>query len=110
MARPPVVTRHVTHTRCIVKCLHIPTKTLYGRYVDLSGIVTVYAKQKEKCRKIVENADNRVIDIESYQVLETFAMQTDTDFIKKATKILSQQVLFDSANKSAREENKNDKR
>jgi len=106
LARPPEVTRHITHTRCICKCLYKPTKMIFGKYVELQRIVTDNKRQLELCRKYEENTDIVILAIDSYKIMESFIKQTERDFLNHATEVLSEQVLFDSA-KDARKEEQN---
>lgn len=96
MPRAPNVTRHVTHTRCICRCVHKYKGFIFGVQCDLPRAVTNSRRRLELCRKILENDYCRVLCIEEYKIMETYASMSEVDFIKNATNILSQEVIYDS--------------
>lgn len=108
MARPPQVTRHITFTQCLCTVLNKKTgEVKTGVPFDLQRIVKSRNRMLEKCRKLYENDEQYIVSIDSYRYMQAFALQTEIEFLHKASKILSLTELDNSEIYMAQEEENN---
>ena len=105
MARKPEVTRHVTHTSCVCKCLNKKTGQIYGKILEAPRINTNVYRLLQKIRYLYETDEVRVIEIESFKVVESFVRYPELEFLLRAPQIVSQTVLFDSTKDVQEREN-----
>lgn len=85
MARKPAVTRHITYTECVCRCVDVKRNMIVGTTVRLQRIVKHKKKMLELCRKILEKGDIHVLQVESYKYLQSFAVMTEIEFLNNAT-------------------------
>lgn len=85
MARKPAVTRHITYTQCVCRCVDIKEERIFGMIVNLPRIVNIKRHRFEKCRQLIEPTGYHLLQVESYKYLQSFASQTEIEFLENAT-------------------------
>lgn len=85
MARKPEVTRHITYTQCVCRCVDIKSERIFGKTVNLTRIVNSRQQRFNKCRQVVEATGYHLLQVESYKYLQSFASQTEIQFLENAT-------------------------
>ena len=96
MPRPPQIERHITHTRCYCRCMYIPTLQIYGKILEIPRVQTSTLKQLDFLRKKYDDKDNHILEIERYQVIESYCMMDEITFLKGSNLITEETILFDS--------------
>lgn len=99
MARPPQVTRHITFTRCVCKCLHTTTGAICGVVFDLQRIVTDKKKMLLKCRDLAEKDGLRVLEIEDHKYMEAFVLQSEVEFLHHGKILASKEITVETGKK-----------
>lgn len=77
--------------------MYIPDMQIYGRIFELPRIQTNSDKQLEMLRKKYDDADNHILEIERYQVVESYCVMDEISFIKGSNLITEETILFDSS-------------
>lgn len=84
MARKPAVTRHITYTQAVCRCVDLKNGLIFGKKVNLQRIVKDKRKQLEKCRLVLEKDNIHVLQVEEVKYLQSFASQTEIEFLENA--------------------------
>ena len=84
MARKPEVTRHIIYTQCVCRCVDIKQGRIFGQIIDLPRIVNSKQQRFNKCRQLIEPTGYHLLQVESYKYLQSFASQTEIDFLHNA--------------------------
>ncbi len=100
MPRPPQVTRHITHTECVCKCVDTSTGTIFGKIVNLPRFVSQPKRRLQLCRQKIEKDNVHILLIENVRYLKSFVLQTEIQFLEQG-KLLSQSTI--KANEIANE-------
>lgn len=84
MARKPAVTRHITYTQIVCRCVDLTNGQIFGKIVNLQRIVKDKRKQLEKCRLVLDKDNKHVLQIEEVKYLQSFAVQSEIEFLESA--------------------------
>lgn len=84
MARKPAVTRHITYTQAVCRCVDTTNGQIFGKIVKLQRIVKDKRKQLEKCRLVLDKGNIHVLQVEEVKYLQSFASQTEIEFLENA--------------------------
>lgn len=84
MARKPAVTRHITYTQIVCRCVDLKNGQIFGKIVNLQRIVKDKRKQLEKCRKVLEKGTIHILQIEEVKYLQSFGVQSEIEFLENA--------------------------
>ena len=105
MARKPEVTRHITYTDCVCRCFAPTGERVFGKHVYLPRIVRDHKKRTEKCRQALAKEGYHLLQIEIVRYKESFAVQSEVEFLQNAHIISTREIIFD--NESKKNERKN---
>lgn len=84
MARVPMVTRTLTTTDVVVKCVNIEEESIFEQTVPLAGTYKSNEKLFKEIEKVFAGSPVKPITIVSTEERETLYGMKETDFIKNA--------------------------
>lgn len=76
--------------------MYIPTLQIYGKILEIPRVQTSTLKQLDFLRKKYDDKDNHILEIERYQVIESYCMMDEITFLKGSNLITEETILFDS--------------
>lgn len=76
--------------------MYIPTLQIYGKILEIPRVQTNTLKQLDFLRKKYDDKENHILEIERYQVIESYCMMDEITFLKGSNLITEETILFDS--------------